>query len=212
MFKWLGLVFCCTDVLAASVTIDIISKQHNPVFQAVVYLEPEAPSKTDVSSAPISVMDQIDRQFVPHILAIQKGTKVVFPNSDSIKHHVYSFSPAKSFELQLYKDSPAQTIAFAVNGEVELGCNVHDWMLAYIWVVDTPYFAKTDQLGRVTLDVPVGKYTLKVWHPRIKAEQDTLNQYIEVLDSTSISIQLQHDLFSDLSLYEQTNEGFTDYQ
>jgi hypothetical protein len=95
---------------------------------------------------------------------------VDFPNSDSIKHHVYSFSKAKTFELQLYKELNAEPLLFSTQGSVELGCNIHDWMLGYIFVVDTPYVGKTDMQGNLTLELPDGEYQLDVWHPRIQEE------------------------------------------
>lgn len=212
MLKHLAWLILSTGVSAQQVTINLTSNKQNPVFQAVVYLEPETPVENATSLEDVSVMDQIDRQFVPHILPIQKGSKVIFPNSDSIKHHVYSFSPTKRFELKLYKGSKQEALAFENQGEVELGCNVHDWMLAYIWVVDTPYFAKTDDSGKVTLDVPSGKYTVKVWHPRIQDDFDGLARVIEVNEDEQIDIQLQQDLLTDLSLFEEQSDGFSDYE
>ena len=109
-------------------------------------------------------MGQKDRQFTPHILVVEQNGQVDFPNADSIMHHVYSFSKSKSFELKLYREQPQAPITFEQTGVVELGCNIHDWMLGYIVVVDSPYYGITDEQGQVTLDVPVGEYTLKSWH------------------------------------------------
>ena len=95
---------------------------------------------------------------------------------------------------------------------MELGCNVHDWMLAYIWVVDTPYFAKTNQSGTVTLDVPEGEYTVRVWHPRIQDDFDRLTQTINVNSHMQVEIKLQQDLLTDLSLFEEDSDGFSDYE
>lgn len=212
MLKHLAWLILSTGVSAQQVTVNLTSNKGNPVFQAVVYLEPETPITNSASLQDVSVMDQIDRQFVPHILPIQKGSNVIFPNSDSIKHHVYSFSPTKRFELKLYKGSKQEALTFEKQGEVELGCNVHDWMLAYIWVVDTPYFAKADENGKVTLDVPNGKYTVKVWHPRIQDDFDDLAQSIDVNQDMNLDIQLQQDLLTDLSLFEEQSDGFSDYE
>ncbi len=114
-----------------------------------------------------STLAQVNRQFEPSVLPVQKGTMVSFPNKDTIKHHVYSFSPAKMFELKLYDGSTAQPVVFDKIGVVAIGCNIHDWMRAYIYVVDTPLFCKTDENGKGTiLDIPAGRYLAKVWHPR----------------------------------------------
>jgi plastocyanin len=116
-----------------------------------------------------AVMDQQDRQFVPHVLAVEVGTTVNFPNSDAIRHDVYSFSPAKTFELPLYAGPSANPVVFDKPGVVVLGCNIHDWMLGFIAVVPTPYFAQTTDAGVAAIEhVPPGDYHLSVWAPRIK--------------------------------------------
>lgn len=132
---------------------------------AVLWLTPSAarPAATAASAS----MDQRGLQFVPHVLVVQRSTTVSFPNSDQVRHHVYSFSPAKKFELRLYKSIPAEPVVFDKAGIATLGCNIHDWMLGYVVVVDTPYFAKTDDSGRLKIDeVPAGEYRLDLWHPR----------------------------------------------
>ena len=115
---------------------------------------------------PNAVMLQQNQQFEPFVLPIQVGTTVQFPNHDPFRHHVYSFSPAKSFELKLYGGDRTETVTFDKTGIVALGCNIHDNMLAYIDVVDTPYFAKTDSNGNAVIaDLPAGTYTITLWHP-----------------------------------------------
>jgi hypothetical protein len=105
------------------------------------------------------------------VLAVQVGTAVAFPNSDDIRHHVYSFSPAKTFELKLYKGIPSNPLIFEHPGTVVLGCNIHDQMVGYIYVLPTPYFAKTGPSGRVELTgLPGGRYDVQIWHPRLPGE------------------------------------------
>ena len=99
-------------------------------------------------------MEQRNKQFVPHILVVQKGQPVSFPNRDDIQHHVFSFSETKTFELELYKEDVPSPLIFETAGDIELGCSVHDWMLGYIKVVETPYFSKTGSDGSVTVDLP----------------------------------------------------------
>jgi plastocyanin len=143
-----------------------------PVEDAVVTLtalgsSPQAPSRTTL------VMDQHDKEFVPHVLTVYVGTSVSFPNRDNIRHHVYSFSPAKKFELPLYIGTPAAPVLFDKPGVVPLGCNIHDWMLAYIYVVTTPYFVKTATDGRARLEgLASGAYEARVWHPRLRGETE----------------------------------------
>lgn len=118
-------------------------------------------------AAPVNAtMGQRDSTFVPGVLPVQVGAVVRFPNSDNIQHQVYSFSPAKQFELPLYAGRDARPIRFETPGVVVLGCNIHDWMVGHIVVLDTPYFAKTGADGRVRLQAPAGDYVLRVWHVR----------------------------------------------
>jgi len=115
-------------------------------------------------------MDQKNRAFVPHVLPIQTGTWVEFPNSDDIRHQVYSLSPARRFQLPLYTGKPAFPIQFNTPGVVLLGCNVHEQMSAYILVVDTPYFV-TIEGGHATLQgLSAGQYTLHAWFPGMREE------------------------------------------
>ena len=140
---------------------------------AVVSLH--ATQASTAAPATRAIMDQRGSQFVPHVLPVQAGTSVVFPNSDQIRHQVYSFSASKRFELPLYAGTSASPIRFDQPGIVVLGCNIHDWMMGYIVVLDTPYFGKTGDNGKARLDAPAGKYRLRVWHPRLTGgpqEQD----------------------------------------
>jgi hypothetical protein len=133
-----------------------------------------------VAAAP-AVMDQQNKQFVPPVLVIQVGAAVTFPNRDNIRHHVYSFSPVKRFELPLYIGTPAAPVVFDKPGVVVLGCNIHDWMVGYIDVVATPYFARTADDGRARLaDVPPGAYEARVWHPRMKGESEKTSRPVTI--------------------------------
>src|SRR5262249_51537063 len=112
-----------------------------------------------------AVIDQINKRFVPRVTVVRTGTSITFPNSDHIRHQVYSFSPAKTFTLKLYAGTPPTAVVFDRPGLVVLGCNIHDQMVAFVGVVDTPYFARTTATGIVTVDVPSGRYRMRVWHP-----------------------------------------------
>jgi plastocyanin len=135
----------------------------------VVYAVPEG--RTLPLARRTAVMDQKNRMFIPHVLPVQTGTSVRFPNSDDIRHHVYSFSPAKPFQLPLYKGTPAKPEVFDKAGVVTLGCNIHDQMSAFIVVLDTPYFETTAANGRASLhNLEAGRYTLRVWYPDMREE------------------------------------------
>jgi plastocyanin len=165
-----GLVYAAlaTAASAGTIVVDVRDPRAAPLTDAVVYAVPEG---RDVApAAKTAVMDQKNKTFVPHVLPVQVGTAVKFPNSDDIQHQVYSFSPAKTFNLPLYKGTPANPIVFDTPGVATLGCNIHDTMSAYVVVVDTPYFEKSEASGRVELRVPAGKYVVHVWHPDMKDE------------------------------------------
>lgn len=149
---------------AATLQVTVIDEQGRPVPQAVVFLE--SPEAARASKPMTGVeMAQKDKAFVPETLVITRGTALQFPNRDTVRHHVYSFSPAKRFELKLYIGTPASPVVFDQAGVVVLGCNIHDEMIGWIAVVDTPYFASSGPHGQVQLrDVPEGSYRLRVWH------------------------------------------------
>jgi len=151
-------------------TIDaVVQDGRSAVHDAVVYAIPEGRPVPPPRRA--AVMEQKNRAFIPHVLAVQIGTAVRFPNLDDVQHHVYSFSPAKPFQLPLYKGSPPNPVLFDKAGVVTLGCNIHDQMSAFIIVVDTPYFEKTAANGRASLrDLEPGRYTVRVWAPEMRGE------------------------------------------
>jgi plastocyanin len=144
-----------------------------PLPDAVVSLMPLGGPPPVLRPTP-AVMDQVNKEFVPSMLTVVVGTAVSFPNRDNIRHHVYSFSPAKKFELPLYIGTPSAPVVFDKPGPVALGCNIHDWMVAYIYVVATPHFVKTTADGKAHLEgLPAGPYEARVWHPRLRGEAMT---------------------------------------
>lgn len=165
-FAWplLGLLLLGSPVQAARLSAEVVDGQGQPLANAVLTLRgPAGPA----SVATQAIMDQRSQQFAPTVLAVRSGTAVVFPNSDNIRHHVYSFSLAKRFELRLYQGTPSEPVTFDKPGVVVLGCNIHDWMLGYVYVTDDPWFAVTDEKGRLSLDqLPPGSFTATLWHPQ----------------------------------------------
>lgn len=127
-------------------------------------------------SARSIVLDQKNITFVPHVLAVQVGATVDFPNSDPIFHNVYSISEAKKFNLGMYPKGMKKTVTFDRPGIVELRCNVHSEMKAYILVKETPHFAATSRLGTYTIpNVPAGNYKITLWHERLPAQQKSIS-------------------------------------
>jgi|GEM_PF-1076004 len=177
----------------------VIDLQGKPVKNVVVEFHSTSPILPSTEKS--ATMDQVEQQFTPHILAIEKGTVVNFPNSDNIKHHIYSFSKAKSFEQGLYQGMQATPILFDKHGIVDLGCNIHDWMLGYIYVANSRYFAKTNELGKVVLSIPISIDSVSIWHPRM--QEKTKRVVTMTKDSqTQFSFQLQNAMLEDTEGYE----------
>jgi plastocyanin len=160
-------VLCAEGALAGMVTVNVSTRSGASAENTVIVFDP-------LDSAPpashgAAIIDQVDKKFVPRVSVVRTGTAVTFPNSDRIRHQVYSFSTAKSFSLKLYAGSPNTPVVFDQPGLVVLGCNIHDNMLAFVGVVDSPYFAKTSDAGVATLQLPAGRYRLRAWHPNAVA-------------------------------------------
>jgi len=166
-------------VEAGSLSASVADDDGDAVKDAVVFATPLNGRAS--GGAKTALIDQIDKEYVPHVTAVQVGTQVSFPNKDQIRHHVYSFSDTKTFEIPLYKGTPAAPVLFDKPGVVVLGCNIHDWMKAYVFVTETPYFAVTGENGKATLKgVPAGDYRVAVWHPRLKGKPEATAQQISV--------------------------------
>jgi plastocyanin len=158
----------------------VLVKDHHgkSVADAVVLVTPADSRIAQHAKMPVDAVDQVDKQFVPYVKPVFLGSKVRFPNSDHIRHQVYSFSPAKVFELPLYAGTDAAPVVFDKPGVVVLGCNIHDWMVGYIYVSETPFFAKTEAAGTAAIaDLPPGEYTVRIWHPGMEGgDNATLRQ------------------------------------
>ena len=172
--------FLAPVVQAADVKGRVVTPAGEPVAQAIVFVK-EGSLPPPEGDRPIAIMDQIDKEFVPHVLPIVVGTPVRFPNHDQIHHHVYSFSRLKSFDLPLYRDEEPPPVVFDRTGAIRIGCNIHDWMSGVILVLPTRYFATSDVTGTFVLrDLPPGSHTLLVWHERSGLKVDETAQLVEV--------------------------------
>ena len=151
---------------ATDVALEIRDSGGKPVAEAVVYAEPISGRVPAVPSNTRALIDQVNKEFVPKVSIIQSGTSVFFPNSDNIRHSIYSFSPAKVFTTKLYSGREAAPITFDKAGLVILGCNIHDSMVAWVYIVDTPWFDKSGADGVGTLkNLPVGDYRITAAAP-----------------------------------------------
>ena len=184
------LVGAASLVHSATVTVQVQDASGKPLPDAVAYLESAQASKAVGALKPSNPVEiaQIARQFDPRVSVVPVGTMVTFPNKDAVRHHVYSFSPAKTFELKLYSGTPANPVQFDKAGVAVLGCNIHDNMVAWVVVVDTPYFGRSAKAGPVSLNnVPAGSYRLRVWHPGLAVGAAALDQALTV-ESTDASV------------------------
>ena len=153
----------------------------------VVWAEPIGAEAPFVAPDEKPLMNQENKQFIPDILVLQKGTTVGFPNLDPLYHNVFSYSKTKRFDLGRYPQGNSKEVTFNEEGVVEVFCEIHDHMHAYIVVVKTPYFTQADRSGNYTLKVPPGKYRLLVWTPnsqKIAGEVD-LTEAAEVIRDVS---------------------------
>jgi len=158
---------------AAEFSITLAEKSAAPVADAVISLHPlDQPAPPAAADTPELVIAQINGEFTPLVSAVRAGTRVSFPNRDRVQHQVYSLSPAKRFEIPLHGGEQAAAELFDKPGLVAIGCNIHDWMRAYVLVLDTPWFAVSPAEGTVRLSAPAGRYRLEIWHHRM-AQMDT---------------------------------------
>ncbi len=158
--------------LAGDITVDVRDAAGKPVTNAVVMVKPAGgvPAGRPMRVSWPMVMAQQNIQFSPYVLIVPLGSSVSFPNKDKVRHHVYSFSAPKTFELKLYGKDESRAVIFDKPGAVSLGCNIHDSMIAFIYVTDTPFAMKSGIDGAATVqDVPAGAAQLSVWHPNLKA-------------------------------------------
>ena len=171
-------------IRAAEVALQITDGQQRPVADAVITLVPQ---KAD-ATAPVprslparQFMGQRFETFIPAVLIVPQGGQVVFTNEDATRHHVYSFSPAKAFEMVLAQGETSEPVKFDRTGVVAIGCNIHDRMVAHVYVTDLPWGALTDKEGRASFSsIPDGTYVARLWHPRLRPGRPEPAQVVTV--------------------------------
>jgi plastocyanin len=180
--RWLPLAACLACLAAGATTVDVQlnGQDGKPLLEAVVYLESAAARAASKPQGGVEI-EQQDKRFTQRVSVVSTGSAVHFPNRDKVRHHVYSLSPTKPFELKLYSGVPANPVVFDRPGVAVLGCNIHDQMVAWVVVVETPHFGLSAADGRVRLDhVPPGSYRLKAWHPGLPPGTAALDQALVV--------------------------------
>ncbi len=167
------------------------SKDEIATAQTIVALRSSGASQpAENATRAVHRIEQKNSQFIPFISAVQKGSSIKFPNRDSFAHHVYSFSEPAKFQSELYSQQESHEIEVSKPGVIVVGCNIHDWMLAYVYVVDTPHFAQPQNNKVQFQNVEAGSYSLSYWHPSMPAPV-TSNVEIE---EASTSVQLNIDI------------------
>lgn len=190
-----GLVGSCgllsTAVYAGAVQVTVTDATGRTVEDAVVFLESPA---AKALSKPLKQVEisQLNKAFVPAVTVVTTGTAVHFPNRDTVRHHVYSFSPVKVFEIKLYVGTPTNPVIFDQPGIAVLGCNIHDQMMAWTVVVQTPWFAKTATNGLAQwAQVPAGNYRLRTWHPSLPVGDSAMDQALTVTERGTVQVAVQ---------------------
>ena len=155
---------------ASEIRVEVRDPKGAPVADAVASLTPlDAAPAVQPPAEPVAVLQE-GEEFRPHVTPVVVGTRVTFPNRDAVQHHVFSVSRAKKFDLPLYRGEPREPVLFDQPGVVSLGCNIHDWMSAYIVVLATPHFARSGTDGAAVIGgIPPGRHRLEVWHPRARS-------------------------------------------
>lgn len=177
-----ALLWLAGPASAGSLRVQVLDAAGKPLEGAVVALASDAARKA-VRPLAEQEISQENKQFVPAVRVVTVGTLVRFPNRDSVRHHVYSFSPTKKFEIKLYAGTPAAPVLFDQPGVAVLGCNIHDQMVGWVVVLDTPYFAQTNAQGQALLEgVPAGPHQLRTWHARLPADTAPPQQSITLTE------------------------------
>lgn len=197
--KWLLLLVSALIVIpvsAGTLHVRVVDQDGVPAQGVAVFAIYDGSDVAATASAKSAVMDQVDTQFVPHMLLVPKGTSVEFPNSDVVAHHVYSFSKPNDFVLSLYKGVAHKPVTFSNDGVVIIGCNIHDEMLAYIVVVDTDVHAITNESGEASLLISdaAADVEIKIWSPRIRDDEQLLAQKVSSNESQSVEFALRKSL------------------
>lgn len=168
---------------AAPLSVQIKDAGGHAVADAAITVvaDPGTPDLPRSNHAPAThIIDQKNETFVPYVETFRPGDKVVFRNSDVTRHHVYSFSAVKSFEMVLVPGQSSLALTLERTGLVAVGCNIHDHMIAYLYISDAPRLARSGADGRAQIaDLPAGTYAVKVWHPQLPGQSEWI-QHVKV--------------------------------
>lgn len=195
-------------IFAHQVSVKVLDNKNKPVSNLVVYLEPPASMTVDLSDNVVEVA-QIDKSFSPYIGVMQKGASVKFHNKDNITHHIYSPVGDNKFAFKISAGQERLKSDFSSAGEIAMGCNIHDWMSGHLLILETPYFAKTNEEGVAIINIKdAGEYNVVVWHPQLNTDNNRMNKSVKIDKQTAINMTLSNPLGE---LPSQKNEEDFDF-
>ncbi|MFX3681304.1 MAG: carboxypeptidase regulatory-like domain-containing protein [bacterium] len=209
-FNPLPFAFLAISVTAGDIAVTVTDQKREPVAELVLWLEPlDAPVPPATAAELSATVEQIDEEFEPYTIAVRLGSLVEFPNRDDVQHHVYSLSTPARFDIPLHGGDETKSVIMDRTGLVPIGCNIHDWMLSHIVVVDTPWFGTTDGTGSLALaNLPAGRYKLTAWHPRIRKPDE---REITIVDGEATSVALELRLRPDRRIRRAPTSGGSRY-
>jgi plastocyanin len=183
---------------AASIDVRVYNKAGEAMSDAVAYATPVGGSAAAaVPHNDAATIAQDHLQFTPYVTAVQVGSQIKFPNYDKVEHHVKSFSPTKEFEIKPYEKTTPPPILFDKAGVVIIYCLIHEWMRAYVYVVDTPYFGKSEASGEISLNgLAPGTYEIRAWHPDMGSIKPPLLQTLKVADQATQQVRFDFDFIA----------------
>jgi plastocyanin len=193
----------CAPVLAGPLTVRVVDPSGRPVTSAVVTVRPAGAAARPMKANGNYSVTQKNLQFHPFVSVVPQGATVSFPNLDPTKHHVYSFSPAKRFELKLFAKDQSRSVRFDRPGVIALGCNIHDAMSAFIVVTDSAWTAMTDSKGFARFaDFPPAPASMTVWHPYLREPGNQLTRRLAAGDNSElVAVRLRPAPMHDMGGY-----------
>jgi len=196
-FLLLFLLLSCNLAVGGDLQVRFKDNDGAPILDAVVeIITPSLPLPEDWDYT--GIMDQVDKEFIDNVVITVAGSYITFPNSDDIQHHVYSFSDNKSFELPLYSGNDADPVLFDVPGVAVVGCNIHDWMLGYIYVSKSHLVTKSDENGLAVIEgLAGGDYQLQIWHERARRSEQFSTFDVNIPSTGAATIEIELNLGRD---------------
>lgn len=200
---------------AQRLSVQLNDGEGNPVNGAVIEIFLPEEMRAAYRPSVGTEVDQLDKEFAPHVSTVVVGNSVMFPNSDDILHHVYSFSPISTFNIPLYGKGTQDDYnqVFDTVGVIEIGCNIHDWMLAYIYVSETSLNSISDDSGQAILEaIPTGTFELRIWHPRLAEQDVAMTHTIEFVEGEETILDYTLELQRDRRIRRAPSSSRTRYR